>query len=177
MTVAAAVLLGTFNPPATIAQDPDPTIQNSNRMSYTIPDIKAESERWANYATFRVIMKEEIDANKVKGGVLHVRYRIDCNRQEHSSMLPLGKPCPAPIHRMTTISCYGTEGGVIVVNLGQPPYSTVQKPYDLTLTNESVKFIDWNEKYILPSYCDDGKYEPSEVTKGNDWTTSPVTVN
>jgi len=161
------------------AETPDTPVQNAERVSHAIPAIMAESGRWANYATFRVLMEEESDINRVKGGVLHVHYRIDCERGDDTLALMLGgKPCPAaPIRRYTTVSCHGTEGGVIVVNLGQAPYSSVRKPYTLTLTIEKVEFIDWHGRYRLPSYCEDGVYDPAMVMTGDKWTTDPVTVN
>jgi len=119
-------------------------------------------------------MDDEQNAERVKGGVLHVHYEIACSTTNTN-----GVSCPAPIRRYTTISCDGTEGGVILVNLSQGNYSNPGlRPYTLTLMLREVEFIDWNGKYTLPAYCEDGKYDPA-VMMVSDQPDPPaaVTVN
>jgi len=144
-------------------------MQAMDRPTLTLPPITAEGYRWANYAAYRIHTGtvpgtvDESEALRVKGGVLEVHYEIAC-----STTNPDGVQCPAPIRRYTTISCDGTEGGVIVVNLGQGGYSNLQlRPYTLTLTINRIEFVDWHGKYTLPAYCEDGIYNPAMTTVSN----------
>jgi len=168
-----AVAAGIFGISATWAQgntmqNPD-VLQAQDRPALTIPPITAEGYRWANYAAYRIHTGtvpgtvDESETMRVKGGVLQVYYEIACSTTNLNMV-----QCPAPIRHYTTISCDGTEGGVIVVNLGQGEYSNLQlRPYKLTLTINRIEFVDWNEKYRLPSYCKEGKYMPAMTTVSN----------
>ncbi len=173
-----AVAAGVFGISTTWAQDN--TMQAPDRPTLTIPPITAEGYRWANYAAYRIHTGttpgrvDEREIMRVKGGVMHVHYEIACSTTNSNNV-----NCPAAIRRYTTISCDMTEGGVIAVNLSQGGYSNPSlKPYTLTLTINEVEFIDWNGKYALPSYCEEGKYVPPRMTVSSQPSPpAKVTVN
>ncbi len=175
----AVMAAGVFGISSTWAQDS--TMQASDRPTLTIPPITAQGYRWANYAAYRIhvgttpgmidrispgvpgITQQQLDSinnMRIKGGVMHVHYQIACSTTNSNNV-----SCPAPIRRYTTISCDGTEGGVINVNLSQGGYSNPDlKPYTLTLTINEVVFDDWDGRVSLPSYCEEGQYVPSRMT-------------
>jgi len=165
LTLLAIVLVAMVTT-ATPAMAQGGAMQAMDRPALTLPPITAQGYRWANYAAYRIHTGtvpgtvDESEAMRVKGGVLEVHYEIAC-----STTNPNGVQCPAPIRRYTTISCDGTEGGVIVVNLGQGGYGNLQlRPYTLTLTINRIEFVDWHGKYRLPTYCKEGKYMPAMNT-------------
>ncbi len=188
-----AVAAGVFGISSTWAQDS--AMQAADRPTLTIPPITAQGVRWNNRASFRIhvgnspgiidrispgvpgITQQQLDSvnnMRIKGGVMHVHYQIACSTTNSNNV-----SCPAPIRRYTTISCDGTEGGLIGVNLSQGEYSNPDlKPYTLTLTINEVEFIDWNGRWTLPSYCEEGQYVPPRMTVTNQPNPpAAVTVN
>ncbi len=175
----AFMATGVFGISSTWAQDS--MMQDPNRPTLTIPPITAQGVRWNDRASFRIHVGDtpgmidrispgalgvtqqqldDLDNMRIKGGVMHVHYQIACSTTNTNNV-----SCPAPIRRYTTISCDGTEGGLIGVKLSQGGYSNPDlRPYTLTLTINEVVFDDWNGRVSLPSYCEEGQYVPSRMT-------------
>ena len=188
-----AVAAGVFGISSTWAQGN--TMQAPDRPTLTIPPITAQGYRWNNYAAYRIhvgsspgiidritpgvpgVTQQQLDNinnMRIKGGVMHVHYQIACSTTNINNA-----SCPAPIRRYTTISCDGTEGGLIHVNLSQGGYSNPDlRPYKLTLTINEVVFDDWHGRVSLPSYCEEGQYVPPRMTVTNQPNPpAAVTVN
>ncbi len=95
-----------------------------------IPSIIAETA-WGTISSggdahFR-IRTENMWSDYVKGGELHVSYRITCSLYDGGG-LP-GPPCLGVSTRSDRINipCEGSETDSIVVNTGRPPYSQISK--------------------------------------------------
>jgi len=142
------------------------------------------------YATFRARM---VGMDRVHGGALAVHYLITCAKS--------GESCAgvSPHRGEAVIPCGESEAGVIALDVTQPPYSALPRPYTLTLEIQRIEFgawsqatIDrvnrdhgWNYRYrdgrlerFQEDICPTGTYSPTAVTEGGAaWSSSGLAVN
>jgi len=131
---------------------------------------------------------------QVVGGALDIHYRITCTLNNNQA-------CPGIVARTAraVIPCGESEGGVIVLNINEPPYKNLTHSYMLTLEIQEIVFNQWTEDVInrinrdhgwnwrwsyennaperfQEDICSRGSYSPGSTTGGSGWVSAPVNV-